>query len=222
MAVGEVTGAGVQEGGGTGGGTIAAESAQREHAGLLGKSVACSIEIGGVQCLIVPAADYEALRERAQSADERAPMPALRKPRDIARTLRDARRTAGISQRQLAERLGRSQSMVSQAERGSARLGERYLRAVLDACGQSDSWVASASREAIEDELVSAKLSPAEQAEERERIWEEQARRDWFRADVAGIDPETFRLVRIGSPRDRELRARFAWWSKRLDPLDDE
>jgi len=120
--------------------------------------------------------------------------------------------------------------MVSQAECGSARLGERYLSAVLEACGLAGACVTATSRamdagnesKSARDEL-SAKdeLSPAERAEEDERVWRKQAQRDWYRTDIAGIDPETFLLVRIGSTRDRELREKFASWSNRLDPLDD-
>ncbi len=58
----------------------------------------------------------------------------------IAQDLRKAREHAGLTQNELAERLGKSQTMVSQAESGSARVSERYVRSVLAACGLPEDW----------------------------------------------------------------------------------
>ena len=54
--------------------------------------------------------------------------------------LRAARRKAGLTQAQLAERLDRSQALVSLAERGALRTGTPYLHAVLEACGLPVDW----------------------------------------------------------------------------------
>jgi transcriptional regulator with XRE-family HTH domain len=49
--------------------------------------------------------------------------------------LREARRAAGLSQVQLAERLGQSQSFVSKAEKGDRRLDLIQLRTICQALG---------------------------------------------------------------------------------------
>jgi hypothetical protein len=69
---------------------------------------------------------------RAPEADARA--------KALAPRLRAARRQAGFTQAQLAERLSRSQALVSLAERGALRIGTPYLRAVLEACGLPSDW----------------------------------------------------------------------------------
>ncbi|HEY3271833.1 MAG TPA: DUF2442 domain-containing protein [Geothrix sp.] len=69
---------------------------------------------------------------RAPEADARA--------KALAPRLRAARSQAGLTQAQLAQRMGRSQALVSLAERGALRIGTPYLRAVLDACGLPDDW----------------------------------------------------------------------------------
>jgi hypothetical protein len=58
----------------------------------------------------------------------------------LAPRLRAARRQAGLTQVQLAERMGRSQALVSLAERGALRIGTPYLHAVLEACGLPSDW----------------------------------------------------------------------------------
>ncbi len=68
----------------------------------------------------------------APAADARA--------KALAPRLRAARRQAGLTQAQLAERMGRSQALVSLAERGGLRIGTPYLHAVLDACGLPRDW----------------------------------------------------------------------------------
>ena len=69
---------------------------------------------------------------RAPEADVRA--------KALVPRLRAARRQAGFTQAQLAERMGRSQALVSLAERGALRIGTPYLRAVLEACGLPGDW----------------------------------------------------------------------------------
>ena len=53
------------------------------------------------------------------------------------RRLRDARRRAGLTQAQLAERLGQTQSFVSKRERGERRLDLVEARAFCAAMGVS-------------------------------------------------------------------------------------
>ncbi len=60
----------------------------------------------------------------------------------IGEDLRAAREHAGLTQAQLAKKLGKTQPMVSGAETGSVRVGERYIAAVLKACGLPEDWKA--------------------------------------------------------------------------------
>jgi ribosome-binding protein aMBF1 (putative translation factor) len=64
----------------------------------------------------------------------------------FAHDLRAARLAAGLSQVQLAKRLRRSQTLVSLAENGRVSVGERYIRAVLKACGLPPDWRPSIKR----------------------------------------------------------------------------
>jgi transcriptional regulator with XRE-family HTH domain len=209
--------------------------------------VAFSILVGGVQCLIVTAADYEALRERASTTNA-APAPAGNetgapagnatgapashetggKSRKIARgqerELGRRLREAGLTQRELAGRLARSQSMVSQSECGRARISARYVRAVLAACGLAPTWGAAGTRadepgtvhngaDSEARDALELDENDADHASAAHSGWE-----DLLRSDVVGIDPETFEPVRKGSPRDLELREKLAWWKRRSDP----
>lgn len=54
--------------------------------------------------------------------------------------LRTAREAAGLTQADLAKKLRKSQTMVSQAEAGNVSVGERYVAAVLKACGLPKDW----------------------------------------------------------------------------------
>jgi transcriptional regulator with XRE-family HTH domain len=60
--------------------------------------------------------------------------------KSIGKNLRLARERAWLTQTELAIKLGRTQPMVSGAENGSIRVGERYLAAVLKACGLPKDW----------------------------------------------------------------------------------
>ena len=53
----------------------------------------------------------------------------------LARRVRQVRLNAGLTQVELARRLERSQTVVSLAETGGTRIGERYARRVMEACG---------------------------------------------------------------------------------------
>ena len=110
----------------------------------------------------------------------------------VATRVREARRHAGLTQVALAERLGKSQTLVSQAESGVARVNARYVLAVLRACGLRRTWGASRFK-GLEP--------PASQG------------RPGSEGYVVGIDPETCEAVTRGSKRDHELAEKYVWWS---------
>jgi transcriptional regulator with XRE-family HTH domain len=103
----------------------------------------------------------------------------------LARRVRQAREDAGLTQAELARRLGRSQAVVSLAETGGTRIGARYVRAVMVVCGM----------------LVETTEAPEVSGQQQEEGY------------VVGLDPETGEVVRRGSQRDEQLREMYAWWS---------
>jgi transcriptional regulator with XRE-family HTH domain len=71
----------------------------------------------------------------------------------LARRVRQMRANAGLTQADLARRLGRSQTVVSLAETGGSRIGEGYVRRVMVACGLVDE-AAEAAEVASEEGYV--------------------------------------------------------------------
>jgi transcriptional regulator with XRE-family HTH domain len=108
----------------------------------------------------------------------------------LAKKVREARCEAGITQVELAKRLGRSQTLVSLAEHGVVRIGRRYVAAVQRAC---------------------AGATQADTPSAKERSAQEPHAPDSY---IVGMDPETLQPVWRGSARDAELNARFSWWKK--------
>jgi ribosome-binding protein aMBF1 (putative translation factor) len=100
-------------------------------------AVAGTLTVRGVEYVVIPKAEY--LRMKGATALRTVDAhEAIRG--SIGEGLRAAREEAGLTQAELAERMGKSQTMVSQAESGTARVSERYVRAVLDACGLPEDW----------------------------------------------------------------------------------
>lgn len=60
----------------------------------------------------------------------------------LARDLKTARKHAGLTQGELADKLGVGQPMVSGAEGGRISVGEDYVHRVLKACGLPKTWKA--------------------------------------------------------------------------------
>jgi ribosome-binding protein aMBF1 (putative translation factor) len=97
------------------------------------------IKLDGREYVILPKADYLKLAGK----DLEGAVDAVEYARKaIGEDLRSAREHAGLSQAELAEKLGKTQPMVSGAESGSIRVGERYVATVLKACGLPKSWKA--------------------------------------------------------------------------------
>jgi transcriptional regulator with XRE-family HTH domain len=58
----------------------------------------------------------------------------------IAANLKQARLDAGLTQVEVASRIKKSQSMVSGVEAGRIQVGQKYINAVLKACGQPNDY----------------------------------------------------------------------------------
>lgn len=121
----------------------------------------------------------------------------------LAHRVRHARKEAGVTQVELARRMGKSQAFVSQAETGVNRIGPRYVDEVLKACGLPADWGAPAAvgADGDESEAIIARRLMAESG------WPA------VYARYAGLDPETFEPVLRDSARDQELRERYHWWT---------
>lgn len=99
------------------------------------------IMLDSKEYVILPKAEYVKLSKGAvppDSIDAIAHADA-----SIGTNLKLAREASGLTQEQLAERLGKSQAMVSGAENGRVRVSARYVAAVLKACGLPSTWTAS-------------------------------------------------------------------------------
>jgi len=95
-----------------------------------------TLEIHGEEFVLLPRAEYDRMRGVPAGAVDAVTfgMQAL------GRSLRLAREEAGLTQVELAKKLRRSQSLVSSAETGTVRVGQRYVLAVLKACKLSKDW----------------------------------------------------------------------------------
>ncbi len=101
-----------------------------------------TLEIHGEEFVVLPRAEYDRLRGIPAGAENAVAFGM----RSLGRSLRLAREKAGLTQAELAKKLRRSQSMVSSAETGTVRVGERYAAAVLRACGLPADWKAGPGR----------------------------------------------------------------------------
>jgi ribosome-binding protein aMBF1 (putative translation factor) len=100
-------------------------------------TVAGALTIGGVEYVVIPKAEYLRMQDMGAACGVDAHTFVRG---SLGGDLRAAREHAVLTQAELAERMGKSQTMVSQAESGIARVSERYVRAVLDACGLPADW----------------------------------------------------------------------------------
>lgn len=93
---------------------------------------------------------------------------------DAARVLRQARRRAGLTQRQLAERAGVPQSQVAKIESGAVVPRVDTLDRLLEACGEG---LEALPRPGIGvDRTLARELLELEPAERLRRVAEETAR----------------------------------------------
>jgi ribosome-binding protein aMBF1 (putative translation factor) len=103
---------------------------------------AATFRLGGDDFVILSKADYRWLL-----SDRRGPPPGsvdalVYATQSLAANLKKAREAGGLTQAELAAKLDVGQSAVSMAERAKMRVGERYVRAVLKACGLPQNWTA--------------------------------------------------------------------------------
>ena len=108
--------------------------------------VAGTLIVEGVEYVVIPKADYLRMQDVQPTSGSVDARTFVRQ--SIAVDLHAAREHAGLTQAELAERMGKSQTMVSQAESGTARISERYVHAVLAACGLPTTWSGPRSRRA--------------------------------------------------------------------------
>jgi ribosome-binding protein aMBF1 (putative translation factor) len=100
-------------------------------------AVAGTLNIGGIEYVVVPRAEYlKQVGIVPRGSVEARPFV----QRLIAKDLKAAREEAGLTQAELAAKLEKSQTLVSQAEGGRERVGEKYVSAVLKACGLPKDW----------------------------------------------------------------------------------
>ncbi len=99
-----------------------------------------TVTINGKEYVAIPRADY--LRMVGGKDLEGAVDAVEYGRKSLGRSLRAARETAGLTQGELAAKLGKTQPMVSGAESGAVRVGEKYVASVLEACGLPKDWKA--------------------------------------------------------------------------------
>jgi DNA-binding XRE family transcriptional regulator len=104
------------------------------------------LTIKGERYIAIPEADYTRLtggdEDELAGSVEAGPFMA----NAIGDSLRAAREHAGLTQAELAKKLRKTQPMVSGAETGAVHVGERYVLAVLKACGLPADWKAPRAR----------------------------------------------------------------------------
>lgn len=116
---------------------------------------------------IMPKAEYLKLRKGEVPPNT---VDAIAYARDLlAADLLAAREHADLTQEQLAERLGKSQTMIARAEAGNVSVGERYVAAVLKACGLPKDWKPPTKSEKRRIEGAKKGLEKATRILERER-----------------------------------------------------
>jgi ribosome-binding protein aMBF1 (putative translation factor) len=98
-----------------------------------------TIKLGSTEYVILPKAEY--LRLQKVAGVPAGSVDAIEFTRaSIGRDLRAAREHAKLTQAELADKLGKSQPMISGAESGAISVSERYVRSVLKACKLPEDW----------------------------------------------------------------------------------
>jgi DNA-binding XRE family transcriptional regulator len=103
-----------------------------------GSAIVGTLNVRGVEYVVIPKVEYLRLQGSTIPAGSVEAHAFVRQT--LGGELRAAREHAKLTQAELAEKMGKSQTMVSQAESGEARISERYVRAVLKACKLPADW----------------------------------------------------------------------------------
>ncbi len=101
-----------------------------------------TIKLGKTEYVVIPRAEYLKLQEQAGIPAGSVDAVAFARS-SIGETLKQARKHAGLTQAELAAKLKKSQPMISGAEGGTISVSERYVAAVLKACGLPKDWTGS-------------------------------------------------------------------------------
>jgi ribosome-binding protein aMBF1 (putative translation factor) len=125
--------------------------------------MATELKLGGKTYVILPKADYLKLRKGETPPKTVDAVEYARA--SIGADLRAARENAGLSQNDLAEKLGKSQTLVARAEAGAVSVGEKYIASVLKACGLPKKW----KRQRTSAGDVGAAVATAKARRSRER-----------------------------------------------------
>jgi ribosome-binding protein aMBF1 (putative translation factor) len=99
-----------------------------------------TMTINGARYVAIPVDEYDRLRGAKKDESAGDGVDWLRA--EMGATLRRARETAGLSQIELAKKLGKSQALVSRAEVGDLSISEKYVASVIKACGLPKNWPA--------------------------------------------------------------------------------
>jgi ribosome-binding protein aMBF1 (putative translation factor) len=98
-----------------------------------------TIKFGKEEYVVIPKGEYIRLQRLAGIPE--GSVDALEYASTvIARTLKAAREAGGLTQVELAQKLGKSQPLIGGAENGTINVGERYVASVLKACGLPGDW----------------------------------------------------------------------------------
>lgn len=108
----------------------------------------------------------------------------------LSERIKAARVHAGLTQRELADRVGIAQTAISQLESGKT-LRSTYLFHIAEACGVSGSWLVSGLGGMLTDPKVQAAVSAADRAF---REGYEDAVRDVTQMTLNGEDPRSLTL----------------------------
>lgn len=97
-----------------------------------------TLMLGGTEYVVIPKADYLRLVGSEDGAVPAEPFLLA----TVGRSLRAAREHAGLSQSELAKKLKKAQTTVSQSEAGKIRVSAAYVKKVLKVCGLPEDWKA--------------------------------------------------------------------------------
>ncbi len=97
-----------------------------------------TLMINGAEYVVLPKAEYLRLTGGGEPRNEALEFGLV----SLGRDLRAAREHAGLTQAELAKKLGKAQATVSGSESGKVRVSEKYIAKVLKVCKLPVDWSA--------------------------------------------------------------------------------